>query len=204
MWLGFGGESMDNTVVVPAVVPADEHVDVHTTKRAALQREQQEDVRRPLAEFRREWQHWLPLAEDPTGRQELNRLAPLITALENRDKALSQEIAKEEATIVRNRAQAQAAAVLVTETRTRLDPMRSRLQLTDAEIEWAWKTSRELDHEHRELLASTGDRRYRRPPCDPYRALVEQAEATLTALHRIRAVRSQVQLGKLATTKETA
>ena len=182
---------MSEHAFVPERPAAREYTDRHDTELAGLQVDQ-ENVRRRLGQYRRAWQQWLPRKDEPRGSQELDRLAPLIVELEERDEALSQQMARVQTIIQKNRTAVVTLASRVADCDRLFGPVIARLHVSDDELIAAWTCSRDISVEARELLASTGDRQFRRTP-DPADDIRAAAEDVLRRLDRVRARRGQLQ-----------
>jgi hypothetical protein len=198
-WLGLGGENMAETTVVPVSAPVEPFTDANKPQLQELERQHQEATGR-LAQRRPVYAALkLKEATDAQAGEDARELGLLIIADEKLVATLQPQIAAKQRAIEDNRANALRAATLVADTEARFGPAREHIrQLSDAVLAEAWTRSRELDHLYHLLLQGTSDRRFRRPGADPFRDIKEQVEDLQHRLDRIRAVRSQVQIGKLA------
>jgi hypothetical protein len=178
-WIGGGPQT--RPVVASAASPIT-YTDA-TVDRLRLLEQQRTDTGRALACEQAAWDRVKEQA-DPAAHQGRTVMAPRIIELEAGVSRLSAEIAHVEEAMRGNAARAGDYAQAVADSEAWLTPLLHQLP-SDADLERAYRASRDLDHRASELLRGTGDRRFRRAAVDPYSALRDALSDRLRVLDRL-------------------
>jgi hypothetical protein len=175
---------MPEAAFSPARTPTIEFVDANL-HRLEEARRQQSEVRARLAEDRAVLAD-LRQRHDAAAIVASTELAPVIVADEQLERDVTQRVSRFERTVAQNRTAATHLAAMVADADAEFGPVVAQLQIPNEVLIAAWRRSREISHETRELRASTEDRRFRRVPADPFGDIKAAAEALLARLERVR------------------
>lgn len=164
-----GGEAPTTREVTPPPV----YTDQSAARLDAVRRELTQ-TRARLADADARWRTLKARGDDPEIEQACADLRPRLLDLRQQVTRLEAEERTLEARVRDTAHRAAQYAALVTDTTTRFQPLFDAVaRLTPEAIADAYRTSRELDRMASDLLARSGDRTFRRPACDPFRALRE-------------------------------
>ena len=143
---------------------------------------------------------WAKLASrtDPSAHQAKTALAPALLSGEAEIARLRGDLAAATKAVAANKALANDLREIVATTEPWLAAMLTALP-TDADLTRAMRETRRIDRLAADLLARTEDRRFRRPPVDPYTELRTALEARLAALERLRTPTQRRKLDALTT-----